>query len=298
MSGRAWLSRGSGLAGWMTGCWPGCWLWLGLTGGVVLGGEEINPPLGPYVNLREEHFAGARTYGPEDRLVLTPYFYWYDVTTGAHIYDGDGSDALTDHPATMEGFSYRSVGWHEGELRDMVSAGVQVVLPVYWGEPSQRLLDQPISAQPWSFSGLPPLVAAREALVREGLEPPRIGLFYDTSTLEYNVAGRKIDLTTTDGQQWFYETVRDFYSLIPPKHWAMVEGRPVVFLYSSSFAAAYDQSCIDYLQEAFAGDFGGRRPYVVREISWQVATENVYAWGGALGLKNPEIGRASCRERV
>ena len=261
---------------------------LALVGGLLCG-SEINPPLGPYVNLREEHFAGARTFTENDRLVLTPYFYWYDVGTGAHMTNGDGSDALTDHPATTEGFSYRSVAWHTGELRDMIEAGIQVVLPVYWGEPSQRFPNQPISAQAWSYAGLPPLVAAREALAQEGLDPPRIGLFYDTSTLEFNVAGRKIDLTTPEGRQWFYETVRDFYSLIPPKHWAMVEGRPIVFLYSASFAAAHDQSCIEFLRESFARDFGGRQPYIVREVSWQLSTENVYAWGGALGLKNPGV---------
>ena len=151
------------------------------------------------------------------------------------------------------------------------------------------MTNQPISAQPWSYAGLPPLVAARETLAGEGLEPPRIGLFYDTSTLEYNVAGRKIDLTTAEGRQWFYETIRDFYSLIPPKHWALVDGRPIVFLYSAGFAAAHDQSCLEYLRESFARDFGGREPHVVREISWQVATEDVYAWGGALGLKNPGV---------
>jgi hypothetical protein len=271
-------------AGLRAGGWA-----MGLLVGFSMVAAEMNPPLGPYVNLRDEHFAESSSYTAEDRLVLTPYFYWYDVGTGAHIYNGDGSDALTDHPVTMEGFSYRSAAWHEGELRDMIEAGVQVVLPVYWGEPSQRLANQPISAQPWSYAGLPPLVAARETLLGEGLEPPRIGLFYDTSTLEYNVVGRKIDLTTAEGRQWFYETIRDFYSLIPPKHWAMMDGRPIVFLYSASFASAHDQSCLEYLKEAFARDFGGREPHVVREISWQVATENVYAWGGALGLKNPGV---------
>jgi hypothetical protein len=78
----------------------------------------------------------------------------------------------------MAGFSFRSAAWHESELRDMMEAGVQVVLPVYWGEPSQRLANQPISAHPWSFSGLHPLVSAREKLVREGLAPPRIGMFH------------------------------------------------------------------------------------------------------------------------
>jgi hypothetical protein len=248
--------------------------------------QPINPPVGPYVNLTDAHFAQSRSFATNDRVVLTPYFYWYDVKNGAHMIDADGTDALTDHPATLTNFSYTLPDWHKGELLDMIDAGIDVVLPVYWGEPSQRKTNQPVSAQPWSFAGLPPLVKAREELLSEGKQPPAIGLFYDTSTLQHNVANRRIDLTKPDGWQWFYESVRDFFSLIPPKHWAMVGGQPVVFLYASGFAERHDQSCIDYLRTAFRRDFGGRNPFLVREISWNVLSEGVYAWGGALGLRS------------
>src|SRR6476619_990510 len=69
----------------------------------------------------------------------------------------------------------------------------------------------------------------------------------------------------------------------------MIDGKPIVFLYSASFAVAHDQSCIDYLRTTFARDFGGHTPYIVREISWNVKSDQVYAWGGALGLKNPGV---------
>jgi hypothetical protein len=114
-------------------------------------------------------------------------------------------------------------------------------------------------------------------------------MFYDTSTLQYNAANERIDLTTPHGREWFYESVRDFFSLIPPKHWAMIDNRPIVFLYSASFAVNHDQSCIDYLRACFARDFAEHTPFVVREISWNAQTEQVYAWGGALGLKNPGV---------
>jgi hypothetical protein len=249
----------------------------------------INPPIGAYVNLQPSDFDGAETFSSEDRVILTPYFYWYDVFSGAHILDADGSDALTDHPPTLTGFSYLSKAWHREQLLDMAAAGIDVVLPVYWGEPSQRIPNRPVSAQPWSYSGIPPLIQAREELLAEGRPAPRIGMFYDTSTLQYNAANERIDLTTGRGRQWFYESIRDFFSLVPPRHWAMIEDRPVVFLYSAAFAANHDQTCIDYLRACFARDFGGRAPFVVREISWRVRTEQVYAWGGALGLKIPGV---------
>ena len=249
--------------------------------------NQINPPLGPYVNLSPADFADSSTFTTKDQIVATDYFYWYDIYSQAHILDGDGTDALTDHPATMADFSYKSAAWHRLQLTNMKDAGIDVLLPVSWGAPSER--DPIHSANYWSFSALTPLVSAREQLLQEGKHPPRIGMFYDTSSLLYNSANQHINLTTDYGREWFYESIRDFYSLIPPKHWAMIEGHPVVFLYSSSFALAYDQSCIEFAKSSFARDFGGRIPYIVRESSWQVQTDNVYQWGGALGLKNPGV---------
>lgn len=261
-------------------------IWLLITTALA---AQIHPPLGPYTHPVPEDLARATRFGTNDPVVLTSYFYWYDAATGAHVVNADGSDALTDHPPTLTDFTFRSVTWHRTQLEDMIAAGIDVLLPVYWGEPSQRIPGRPAAEQPWSFAGLPPLVAAREALVAAGQKPPAIGMFYDTSTLEYNAAGRKVDLTTADGQRWFYESIRDFFSLIPARHWGTIEGRPIVFLYSAGFAAAHDQGCIDYVRQEFARDFSGVTPYIVREISWNVRADNTYAWGGALSLRNPGV---------
>lgn len=269
----------------------GCWMVVGRADAPSSGdlAPVVHPPIGPHVGLGAADFEGVPSYGKDDRLVMTPYFYWYDVFTGEHLVDADGSDALTDHPVTSTGFSYRSSSWHRTQLADMTHAGIDVVLPVYWGEPSSIRRGRPVSEQPWSYAGLPPLVAAREALVAAGETPPRIGLFYDTSTLRFNVANKTIDLTTSRGRQWFYETVRDFFSLIPARHWAMIDGKPIVFLYSASFASRHDASCLETLRSSFAREFGGRVPFVVREVSWNLPSDDVYAWGGALGLRNPGL---------
>lgn len=246
--------------------------------------REISSAFGPHVNLQAADFAEAKSFKSTDRIVGTYYFYWYDAATKSHIIDGDGSDALTTHPPTLEGLSYKSVAWHRRQLEDMMSAGIDVVLPVFWGAPSEQA---PTSRLHWSYEGLPPLVQAREELLREGRQPPRIGLFYDTSTLHYNSWGERQDLTKTRGQEWFYATVRDFFSMIPPKHWAMIDNKPVILLYSAAFAPKHDQQFVNYLAAHFAKDFGGRTPWLAREISWNVKADSVVAWGGALGLKNP-----------
>jgi hypothetical protein len=113
----------------------------------------------------------------------------------------------------------------------------------------------------------------------------QIGLFYDTTILA------NADLTTASGREYFYINVRDFYSRIPPRYWAAIDGKPVVWLYDTIWISRFDQSSIDYLSERFAQDFGGLRLFVVRESQWQeskgflpptpVSSEGLYAWGAA-----------------
>ena len=246
--------------------------------------REIPPAFGPYVNLKPSDFAEAKSFRGTDRIVGTYYFYWYDALSKSHLIDGDGTDALTTHPPTLEGLSWKSAAWHRRQLEDMMAAGIDVVLPVFWGAPSEQGAPAHLH---WSYEGLPPLVQAREELLRAGKQPPRIGLFYDTSTLQYNAWGEHLDLTTPRGREWFYATVRDFFSLIPPRHWAMINDRPIVLLYSASFAKAHDQSVVEQLRAEFPKQFAGRVPWLAREISWRVKTDSVVAWGGAMGLKNP-----------
>jgi hypothetical protein len=249
--------------------------------------HEIPSAFGPHINLTAKDFAGAKSFKASDRIVGTYYFYWYDAPTKEHIINPEnGSDGLTDHPPTLEGFSYKSVRWHKQQLLDMNEAGIDVLLATFWGAPSER---NPKASLYWSYAGLGPLVQAREELLREGKHPPRLGLFYDTSTLQWNAWGLHIDLTTDYGKRWFYATVRDFYSAIPPRHWAMIDGKPIVLMYAAAFARNHDQGFVDFTKAQFKQDFGGREPYLVPQDSWRAKGDNVCAWGGALGLRNPGI---------
>ena len=255
--------------------------WIGLAQDIT-----FNPPPGDSVFFDSSVRKGVSSWTKQDRLVMTPYFYWYDVWSQAHLLNPDNSDALTTHPATLTGFSYKSVAWHKTQLRDMEAAGMDIVLPVYWGDPSQL---QELGLSYWSYAGLGPLVAARESLLAEGASPPRIGLFYDTTTLEKNLWGEHVDLTTPRGQAWYYESIRDFFSMIPPKHWAMIDQKPIVMTYASSFARDYDQTHVTVAKERFAEDFGGMPFYLIKEVSWALEAEDTYAWGGATGLRSLSV---------
>lgn len=233
-------------------------------------------PASPFTDqlpLTEEDFQDAKTYTADDRIVGTYYFYWYDHENGEHFVWPDGRDYQTDHPLNEVGYSYKNPAWHRREMEDVLDAGIDFITPVYWGCPQ-------CSAFKWSFEGLPPLVQACDEMLSESLTPPRIGLFYDTSTLSSNDRIGTIDLTTDFGREWFYASIRDFFANIPPRYWAMIDGKPIVILYAAF--APHDQTCIDYAKRRFAEDFAGREPYIVREKSWNVKSDNIYAWGAAV----------------
>jgi hypothetical protein len=249
--------------------------------------HEIPSAFGPHLRLTAKDLSESSSFTSTNKIVGTYFFYWYDVYSGSHIRNPDGSDALTTHPPTLEDFSYKSVRWHRKQLLDMEAAGIDVALMVFWGSPAEHDANTELH---WSFAGLPPLVKAREELLSEGRKPPRIGLFYDTSTLQHNHWHYRADLTTDFGKKYFYGTVRDFYSCIPPKHWAMIDGKPIVLLYSPSFASKWNQSFVDFTKAQFAKEFGGRVPWIAPQDAWNVKGDNTCAWGGALAFHNPGIG--------
>jgi len=240
---------------------------------------------GEHFPLSREHHKDAESFEQGQPIVGTTYFYWYDIESNSHIIDGDGSDALTTHPADMQSISYKRAAWHETQLRDMLEAGIDFLLPVYWGVPGKY--------DGWSFAGLPPLLQAHDALQKQGLSPPKIGLFYDTSILKWNRFNKDgtsyhVDLSTDFGKQWFYTAARDFFSLIPPAKWARVDGGPIIFLYSVSFAKKQDSDQLEYLRRRFRQDFA-TDIFLVKQPQWQGRADAVYSWGGA--VNGPIINR-------
>ena len=235
-------------------------------------------PPGEFFPLQAKDHRDAVSFERGEPIVGTTYFYWYDVESRAHVIDGDGSDALTTHPADMDNISYKRASWHKAQLEDMVDAGVDFLMPVYWGVPGKH--------NGWSFVGLPPLVAAHDALQKEGIDVPAIGMFYDTSILRHNgfiKDGQRyhVDLTTDFGKEWFYTPVRDFFSLIPPGKWARVDGRPIVFIYASAFAKEQDPEQFNYVKRRFEAQFGVA-PFIVKSADWKGPADATYSWGGAV----------------
>jgi hypothetical protein len=210
--------------------------------------------------------------GTTPPLLLTYFFYWYDADTQLHLRKQDG---LPTHLPASPKPSWRSDAWFRQQLTDMSAAGINVALPVYWG---QRPDEQ------WSAGGLPHLVAARHQLEAAGKKPPSIGMFYDTSTV------RGLDLTKQPGISAFYANISSFFRAVPKHDWARVAGRPVVWLFLPQ-DNRFDQAVFNAAYTRFREEFGVR-PYIVRATGWDCATTTTgcaqrirtdasYVWGTA-----------------
>ncbi len=237
---------------------------------------------GPYIAPAWTDFA-LNSFAADQRLATTYYFYWHDLTDP----DRRARFAGRFHtPPDAERYSFLAPETHLRQFQDMRAASLDFVLPVYWGEPGHPgRTTGPTTPHYWSTEGIPAMVEALDQLRAAGGGPLQIGLFYDTTILA------NADLTTPAGKEHFYVNVRDFYSRIPPRYWAAIGGKPVVWLYDTAWVSAFDQSSIDALSERFAEDFGGLRLFEVRESQWQtsknaatpgpVHSDGLYAWGAA-----------------
>ncbi len=109
----------------------------------------------------------------DEKLVTTYFFYWYHENPGE----------MSDHPWLPAGTPlwWRSLPWYTFNLRRMSEAGIDVVLPVYWGFPHSAA-----RYNYWSNEGLELLVQAAQQMAAAGETPPKIGMFYDTVTLTMN----------------------------------------------------------------------------------------------------------------
>jgi hypothetical protein len=241
---------------------------------------------GPYRSPYQAQF-NLESFKSTTPLVSTIFFYWFDFAgkMGGAPEQPLTSTPITVMPAYANAITFVDTAWYEKEFSDMLDAGIDIVLPDYWGEPGQyprRVAPAP-AYNYFSTQGIPPMIEALDRLRARG-KNLKVGLFLDTTVLNNE------DLTTARGREIFYATIRDFYARIPPVHWAAIDNRPVVWLYDAQKVGNFDQSSFDYVYEHFAKDFGGMRPYIVREWQWYQArgasnavlkTEGLYGWGAA-----------------
>lgn len=221
-------------------------------------------------------------------VVATHYFYWYRWPDLHFDQPGaPGPEGHRRHFPDPEQVSYESADWHRKQFEDMAWCGVDVALPVYWGAPGAYERGN----LRFSVDGLAPMVEALDAMAHDGVKGVKLGLFYDTSTLLRSVRGlpedaehpNRPDLTTPEGKALFCDTVVEYFERIPARHWARFRGSPLVVLYSSGFAGAWDETLGASLAKAFEKRFPGEHPWLVADASWgEIGQAMRTCWGAAL----------------
>lgn len=233
-----------------------------------------------------------------DRLVFTYYFYWYDYVSGSQMAGAGCTDLNSYHLTNLTGVSYRDPDWHYREFRDMISAGIDVFLPVYWGPTG------------WSLTGLVPMQIALDRLhaenynnknIRNATCPiPKVGLFFDTTSMmgAYNhrdTDGKLItdaDLTNTTHCETFYHYIKVFFSQFNESDIYQIpdinnpEGPTayIVWLFLASYFVHTSQSCLDYCKTQFLADFNHTLAFIGPK-EWLLESpriEGVYSWGSSL----------------
>ena len=120
----------------------------------------------------------------------------------------------------------------------------------------------------------------------------KLGLFYDTSTLQNGVRGaeppeERADLTTPAGKDLFCNTIIEYFERIPPALWGRVEGRPLVVLYAAGFASKWNADLGDELATRFEARFPGERPFLVADASWgEIGQDRTTSWGARCGVRS------------
>ncbi|MCC6180049.1 MAG: DUF5010 domain-containing protein [Chloroflexi bacterium] len=218
------------------------------------------------------------SYGQDDRLVMTYFYYWYDQTSL-------DDPALVLRPTNNPPMDWRAPAWHARQLRDMSQAGVDVVLPVYWGDS----LD-------WSREGLEHLVQARTSLLHEGQPAPTIALMLDTNFYAHLLPDSPglADLSAEDGLTFLADEIGDFYDHIPACYVARIDGRPLVLFWRADTEDGdlftFDDDTFANLSERLTRRLGAA-PFFVLEHSWQdsahdadvpLGVPDLYRWGSAL----------------
>lgn len=258
----------------------------------------------------------------DDRLVFTYYFYWYDWTSGAHMWDNESNgcyprdqyparpncrenccpDHNVYHPVDQESVAWTNPHWHYREFQDMMQAGIDVLLPVFWGgletEWSQQGLPYMNTALNWLRGNLSLRPANQQNPLSVTNPVPKVGMFFDTTLMhiafnENTTDGRvesTADLTNDSHCEFFYETIVNFTRHFDAENLQEVPGEAgddpayVVWLYGTNWFQRTSQDCIDYCTRRFQAEYNHSLVFVGTP-SWGEGCprlEGFYSWGTAV----------------
>ena len=145
------------------------------------------------------------------------------------------------------------------DLQEMARTGIDVAL-VIGSEPAR----------------LAALGRAIEELQKEGRDHPRVAPAIDVGSL------KGADFSTDGGKGRLYALLTGFHSRMPPRSWALAEGRPLAWLLPAPPGTRFDRGLGESLNELGKKDYDGRAFFLVADVSWRdLPADRGFAWGAA-----------------
>ncbi|MBN2153571.1 MAG: hypothetical protein JW839_19100 [Candidatus Lokiarchaeota archaeon] len=225
----------------------------------------------------------------------------YNATGG--VIEASLKNGTMEHMGTW--FDWKNETWHEWELRGMMRAGIDVLIPVYWWNGIHN---------DWSIEGVEALVIARNALapklVAEGQASdvidalnkiPKIALFYDTTCMRQlwcHLTGNPWDppsggrwgpdLNDPAWQQHFWDSIDDFLALLDDNCTYFWNGRYVVWMYGDGWFSDVGTEVLEFCRQQCLAKYG-RSIYFVGPDGWyQAGADGLCNWGACFGVVRPQ----------
>ena len=242
----------------------------------------------------------------------------------APIFENDRNQKLYNLSTFVD---WNNPAWHEWEIRCMMRAGIDVLMPVYWWEGPEYSDDNH-----WSRQGLFTLnnsittLRTKVATERQNggkytvENIPKIAMFYDTTLLRilwaknvtsdpnsefyqnltkaFNAQGA--DLADPYWKNQFYLRIQEFFDVIinNPNLFlssttvnGQVEESCVVWLYSSNWVKNVPNDLFDYARAKFKERYG-KNVVFVGERQWgSEQIDGICKWGGSINMITPEYSR-------
>jgi hypothetical protein len=247
----------------------------------------------------------------EDQLINGKHdYYSYHPPADAPQIDeygnvvGDIKTGIMENITDWHAFDNQT--WHEWELRNMIRAGIDCLLPVYWWNGVYH---------EWARDGLPYLVDAwtnlSEDLVTEAdlREPtvyhspdygkellPKIGMFFDTTCMkELYCWNLSVDYGIEEGlcfgsmsgpdlndpywRDQFWQRIEEFFTVFDEELLYTWHGGNIVWLYLADYLGNLGTSILDYCKTKFQEKFG-RDLYFVGPRTWSETNIDGFCdWG-------------------
>ncbi|HME55557.1 MAG TPA: hypothetical protein VKM55_25350 [Candidatus Lokiarchaeia archaeon] len=246
---------------------------------------------------------------------------WHDSDTyhppaQAPLYYGNG-DVLPGSlkNGTMEHmgswFDWMNMTWYEWEIRCMMRAGIDVLMPDYWWNGFDNA---------WAINGTRTLVQAWYDLAgnlrHEGKAAnitsayallPKIALFYDTTCMKQLYIGHNVsynnatfnatwawdhlpgpDLKQVYWQEKFWQNIDAFLQYMDDHCSFYWNNRYVVWLYSAGWFSDIGTSVLQYCRTQCLQKYG-HSIYFVGGDDWKKAgVDAICGWGASFGAHEPE----------